>query len=233
MITREQLTGATHSHLESVVLNQKSHFIHPQVKDCLIGLIHAAHEAGFELEIASGFRDFQRQRAIWNAKFSGSAPILDHFAQPIDKHSLKDDEKMWAILRWSALPGASRHHWGCDFDLFALNLLPEATTLKLEPWEYLSGHQFPFYQWLREHLSEYGFFFPYDKDRGGVAAEPWHVSHISTADDFLQSLTTETLRQQLELHPIDGQAHVLANLDLIYNQFIANICSLESVCKSS
>lgn len=119
------------------------------------------------------------------------------------------------------------------FNLFALNLLPEATTLKLEPWEYLSGHQFPFYQWLREHLSEYGFFFPYDKDRGGVAAEPWHVSHISTADDFLQSLTTETLRQQLELHPIDGQAHVLANLDLIYNQFIANICSLESVCKSS
>ncbi|MCZ8486094.1 D-alanyl-D-alanine carboxypeptidase family protein [Vibrio lentus] len=30
-----------------------------------------------------------------------------------------EQQKLSAILRWSALPGASRHHWGCDFDVFA------------------------------------------------------------------------------------------------------------------
>ncbi|EKK9988020.1 M15 family metallopeptidase [Vibrio vulnificus] len=232
-MTLEQLTGNTHSHLDNVVVGEKSFLIHPRVKEDLQQLLCAAQAAGFKLEIASGFRDFQRQQTIWNAKFSGGAPILDHLSQPIDKKTLTDEEKMWAILRWSALPGASRHHWGCDFDVFARNLLPADQTLKLEPWEYLSGHQAPFYRWLQQHLSQFGFFFPYAKDLGGVASEPWHISHVAISQQCLTLLTPEKLRQQLELHPIDGQEQVLSNLTLIYNQFIANICTPEAVCKKS
>ena len=29
-----------------------------------------------------------------------------------------------AILLWSALPGASRHHWGTDFDVFDRAAVP-------------------------------------------------------------------------------------------------------------
>ncbi|EPX4144548.1 M15 family metallopeptidase [Vibrio vulnificus] len=229
MNTIEQLTGSETSHLEHVLVGEKWFWLHPEVKNDLFALLEAAQTAGFKMEIASGFRDFQRQRAIWNAKFSGTTAILDRNSQPIDKQSLTDEEKMWAILRWSALPGASRHHWGCDFDVFARNLLPENESLKLEPWEYHSGHQAPFYLWLQQHLSQFGFFFPYAEDLGGVAAEPWHISHVATSCDFLQALTLTQLRHQLEQHPIDGQKHVLANLSLIYNQFIANICPAEAV----
>ncbi len=62
-----------------------------------------------------------------------------------------------AILRWSALPGGSRHHWGCDFDVYARNLLPPGTQLQLEPWEYLEGHQLAFYQWVEANLDSFGF----------------------------------------------------------------------------
>ena len=43
------------------------------------------------------------------------------------------------ILRWSALPGGSRHHWGTEIDIFDPDLLPQGQSLQLEPWEYESG----------------------------------------------------------------------------------------------
>ena len=36
---------------------------------------------------------------------------------PIDGAALAPQERIEAILLWSALPGASRHHWGTDLDL--------------------------------------------------------------------------------------------------------------------
>ncbi|MCV5887699.1 M15 family metallopeptidase, partial [Escherichia coli] len=88
--------------------------LHPKVVNDLLKMINAATEAGFKMEIASGFRDFNRQKAIWNGKFSGELPILDINSRPLNKAELNDEEKLMAILRWSALPGGSRHHWGFD-----------------------------------------------------------------------------------------------------------------------
>ncbi len=47
--------------------------------------------------------------------------------------ALSDLEKCKAMLRWSAVPGASRHHWGTEIDIFDPDLLPENTPLLLEP----------------------------------------------------------------------------------------------------
>ncbi len=44
------------------------------------------------MEIASGFRDFSRQRAIWNGKYEGELPILDSNSQPLNKAALSDEE---------------------------------------------------------------------------------------------------------------------------------------------
>jgi len=222
-MTPEQLSGQTQSHLTNVMVGSKSFLVHPQVEQDLLGLVEAAQSAGFKLEIASGFRDFERQRLIWNNKFSGTTPILDSNSQPIEPDSLNDQEKLFSILRWSALPGASRHHWGCDFDVFARNLLPIDTQLKLEPWEYLQGHQQALYQWLCTNLEQHGFYFPYQKDLGGVAIEPWHISHRDTAALCLSSLSIEVLAKQLALKPVLGQDVVISNLENIYSRFVTNI----------
>ncbi|OUJ58170.1 hypothetical protein BTO03_18865, partial [Vibrio parahaemolyticus] len=42
---------------------------------------------------------------IWNGKFEGELPILDSNSLPLNKAALSDEEKLKAILRWSALPG--------------------------------------------------------------------------------------------------------------------------------
>ncbi|RJX67517.1 D-alanyl-D-alanine carboxypeptidase family protein [Vibrio sinensis] len=222
-MTSEQLTGQVTSHLVEALIGQKQFLVHQQVAQDLLALKHAADQAGFNLNIASGFRDFDRQLAIWNGKMSGERAILDRHCQPIDSETLSDADKAFAILRWSALPGASRHHWGTEFDVFDRNSLPLDTQLQLEPWEYLTGHQARFYQWLTAHLTQFGFFFPYAKDKGGVSPEPWHISHQKTAQGCMMQLSVSTLRQQLQAQPIIGKESVLDNLEQFYTQFITNI----------
>ncbi|SPY94009.1 D-alanyl-D-alanine carboxypeptidase [Proteus mirabilis] len=65
---------------------------------------------------ASFIRSFERQLAIWNGKFEGTRPVLDAESQPIDIQTLSEGQRCEAILKWSALPGASRHHWGTEID---------------------------------------------------------------------------------------------------------------------
>ncbi len=223
MMTPLELTGQTDSHLGSTLVGQKTFLVHPNVEHDLLALKQAADNAGFEFNIASGFRDYQRQCTIWNNKMSGQSVILDSNSQPLDSHGLSDGQKVQAILRWSALPGSSRHHWGSDFDVFDREALPDGETLKLEPWEYLDGHQSEFYQWLKTHLAEFGFFFPYRQDLGGVSPEPWHISHRATAQSCLAALTPKLLAEQISQTPFLGAEYVLEHLDSIYTGYIANI----------
>jgi LAS superfamily LD-carboxypeptidase LdcB len=222
-MTPEQLTGQSDSHLAPTLIGTKTFLVHSDVIDDLNSLIEAAQLAGFKMEIASGFRDYERQSLIWNRKFSGEAPILDSNSQPLDASTLTEHQKLSAILRWSALPGASRHHWGCDFDVFARNHLPEGAQLQLEPWEYLTGHQQAFYQWLSANAAQFGFFFPYSQDLGGVAIEPWHISHRNVSELCLSQLSPTLLGKQLKSKPVLGYEIIMEQLDDIYARFVANI----------
>lgn len=222
-MTPKELTGQVESHLAETLIGSKAFLVHHEVAQDLRRLVAAAEQAGYKMEIASGFRSYQRQSLIWNRKYAGETAILDSGSQPLDAAQLTDTEKLWAILRWSALPGASRHHWGTDFDVFARNYLPADTQLQLEPWEYFKGHQHSFYQWLEANADEFGFFFPYRKDLGGVAVEPWHISHKRTAQLCLSQLSYSLLGNQLQSEPILGYEIVMEHLDSIYDRFITNI----------
>ncbi|GMQ47373.1 M15 family metallopeptidase [Vibrio sp. 10N] len=218
-----QLVGQSDDALVDVTIGSKSFLVHPQVQADLLALVAAAKEAGFELYLASGYRSFERQLAIWNNKMSGHTPILDQNSHPIETKNMSDADKVQAILKWSALPGASRHHWGTDFDVYAGNLLPNNTRLQLEPWEYLEGHQREFFLWLSEQAPMHGFFFPYSKDLGGVAMEPWHISHHQTSSACLAQFCCQQWRQVLQQSDILGREAILSELDSIYNQYVTNI----------
>ncbi|CAM2771386.1 M15 family metallopeptidase [Vibrio rarus] len=224
--TQQQLTGLDDSHLTVIQLDKQAVRVQQQVQHDLSALVSHAKQDGFSVAVASGYRDFERQRLIWNNKYLGLRPLLDSQGQPLDANTLSPIQRIHAILRWSALPGASRHHWGSDFDLYAINLLPNNTQLQLEPWEYLSGHQSPFYEWLVTHGAQFGFFFPYAQDQGGVAVEPWHLSHKATATTALNTLTEQRLLDTLQQHPIEGCDEVFKHFNHIYTQYVTNISNL-------
>ncbi len=200
--------------------------VHRDVVGPFRALREEARRAGFDLAIDSGFRSFERQLSIWNRKVGGELPVLDGNALPLDIRRLSERELVFAILRWSALPGASRHHWGTELDVFDAAAKPEGYEVQLIPEEVDSGGMFgPLHEWLDSRMAaraSFGFFRPYDRDRGGVAPERWHLSCAPVASVFEAGLTIDVLRQTLHAVDLRLKGVVLAHLDEIFQRFVLN-----------
>lgn len=197
--------------------------IHPQMQGALQNLSAKAAAAGFDLRIASGFRSFARQLLIWNNKATGLRPVLDAAGQSIDLSQLSDDEKVFAILRWSALPGASRHHWGTDIDVYDAARMPADYQLQLTLEETQGDGPFAeFHHWLSQELHEHphDFFRPYVAGVGSISPEPWHLSYAPLARIFATQLTEDILRAKLQTTDIALKDSVLKNLGDIYQNYI-------------
>lgn len=225
--TSAQLTGQDGSVLAPINNQPNAPCLHQAVLADFAALQQAASQAGFTLMVASGYRSFARQLAIWNGKFNGEKPVLDADSQPLDITQLSDDARVKAILRWSALPGASRHHWGTDLDVYDKRALAPHQRLALTPPEYDDGPQAAFSQWLKTHAPQWGFFLPYAEGKGGVAREPWHISHIATSATLLSAFSQDMLANAIGNAPICGKRTILDQLDWIYSTYVTNLCEVE------
>jgi LAS superfamily LD-carboxypeptidase LdcB len=218
------VTGSVDTHL--VALDQGGtvkHAIHKQVLKPFLDLQNAAQKAGFDLKICSAFRSFDRQMLIWNGKASGMRPVMDPFGHPVNIQDLGPWQKIQAILRWSALPGASRHHWGTDFDIYDASAMPKGYQIQLTPSEVQGNGLFaPMHNWLDEYLDskESGFYRPYALDHGGIAPERWHLSYRPIADQYAQMLSHELLAAKLKNSNLVLLDTVLEYLDDILQRYI-------------
>jgi LAS superfamily LD-carboxypeptidase LdcB len=206
--------------------------IHVAAVAPLLALRSDAATAGFDLAVLSGFRSFERQLSIWNRKAVGLLPVLDSAARPLDVNAMTGAEIVFAILRWSALPGASRHHWGSDMDVYDRGATPDGYEVELVPAEVDAGGMFaPFHEWLDARITAgaaHRFFRPYDRDRGGIAPERWHLSYSPVATECAGLLTRDLLRTTIErIERADMQLKdpVLAHLDEIFDRFVINVKS--------
>ena len=226
-VDTKALLGLSTEHLIELSSGQQ---INKTVQAPFANLQQAAKDAGFDLQIASCYRNFDRQKAIWNAKFCGIRPIFDHDGNQVDIDTLSQWQTCQAILLYSALPGSSRHHWGTDIDFYDAKALPKDYQLQLIASEYdHHGPCAPLTQWLRLNAQQYGFYFPYRHYLGGIACEPWHISHHQSAHQFQDELTTDKLRTILETSDIEGKGAILINLEEIYNRYIINISDINTL----
>lgn len=215
--------GLDESALQSVVDNI---YLHHAAIEPYQALAQAARLQGFELAIASGYRSFARQLAIFNAKAIGQRPVLDDMGNTVAMHTLSDTDKLWAILRFSALPGASRHHWGTDMDVFDRAAVTLDYQLQLTPDECCNGGVFAdLHNWLDTYLPTCDFFRPYgvkpnNAESHGVAPEPWHLSYAPAAEAFAQALTPTALAKILDTTDIALKAAVLDNITTIYERYV-------------
>ena len=220
--TLEQLTGRTRDHLSTQ--GDPAVSLHKRVLSPFLTLRAAAAADGIDLVAFSAFRDFDRQLAIWNGKFRGERPMQDRDGRPLEVTRLSPAERVEAILWWSALPGASRHHWGTDFDVVDAAAMPAGYRLQVVPAEYQQAG--PFHRlttWLDRHMHEFGFFRPFATDRGGVSPEPWHLSYAPVAAQAAAQFRLEGLREVLEQAHIEGKADVLAALARNFSNYVVNV----------
>lgn len=222
MITTEHILGQD----ETLLVDCQQGFqLLPEVCAAFKRMQQAAHKDGIDLQIVSSYRGFERQLLIWKNKWSGIKPILDIQEQAVDISNLSATDKMFAILTWSALPGASRHHWGTDLDVYdkqAVECHPNDFQLTCSEYEDETGPCRQLNKWLKKHAADYGFTRPYFQYTGGVAAEPWHLSYQPIAEKIEMGLDQEALARALKSSTIDDIGCIIDNLDVIFKQYVLN-----------
>ena len=176
---------------------------------------------GFKLRLESAFRPFERQLSIWNRKARGELPLLDATGVPMELP--RDEERlMYAILTWSALPGASRHHLGTDLDVVDGNACPDGYEVQLTPAE-CDGMFAPFHKLLTELMAagkSFGFERVFVPGRGKIQPEKWHIAHLPTSRKYLEGFSLDALRTLYENTDIACKSALLDNLDKLARDYI-------------
>lgn len=155
----------------------KTIFLNKEVYDAFLKMYEKASRDGIELQIISGARNFEHQKAIWERKWK-------HLA---DLHPHRRPQK---ILEFSSMPSTSRHHWGTDIDLN-----------NLENSYFESGQGKREYDWLVKNASEFGFYQVYtskNSGRKGYAEEKWHWSYLPLANLYLQAYNSMVSYEDIE-----------------------------------
>ena len=171
-LTLEQLTG--HQELE----------LHPEVRllpeaaEAFIKMQNDAYKDSLRIVIVSGYRSYEQQKAIWNRKVT---KLKETLAQP--------EARIAQILKFSAIPGTSRHHFGTDLDVVTEGTEKEEDPLIPEYFTQPHHKNFQLFIWLLKYGARYGFYhaYPLDPSRSGFMHEPWHLSFAGLSKHFLKS----------------------------------------------
>ncbi len=222
MLNELELTGRANTHV--VLRRDLAAALHRDAVSPFLAMKSHAMLDGIYIEIVSAFRDLESQQKIWDRKFRGEYPLYDAHGNVRDHASLTEDELVDAIISWSAVPGASRHHWGSEIDVIDLAALPEGYRVRLVPEEVQEGGVFyALHQWLDANMARFGFFRPYHTDRGGVYPEPWHLSYAPVSTLALDLLTPEVVADAVRASGMLGKAAVLERLGDIHRRYVANV----------
>ncbi|MDP4709622.1 MAG: M15 family metallopeptidase [Saprospiraceae bacterium] len=140
---------------------------------------------GIVLTIVSATRNFEAQKRIWEDKWTGKRQVDGEY---LSAEVADAEARARKILRYSSMPGSSRHHWGTDIDLNALTNS-----------FFAAGEGLTIYNWLINNAYKYGFCQPYTakgSDRpNGYEEEKWHWSFLPIAKP-LTDLARDSMRNE-------------------------------------
>jgi LAS superfamily LD-carboxypeptidase LdcB len=224
-----ELTGRARTHV--VDLADPVCVLHRAAVGPFLAMRAQAALAGHDLVPVSSFRDFAHQARIWNEKFRGERPMFDREHKALDAGAMTDAQRVTSILWWSALPGASRHHWGTEIDVIDRAALPVGYRPQLMPAEYQPGGVFAaLSDWLEAHMHGFGFYRPYRSDRGGVQPEPWHLSYAPVSVRATLAVTADVLGAALEAESVLGSDVARARIEEIHSRYVRNVDEPPSAC---
>lgn len=155
----------------------------------------AALPEGINIQVVSGYRSYERQKTIYEAKY-----------RRFTTKGMTPEEAITEILKYSTLPGTSRHHWGTEMDIIDANQ-PQPTSVLEEEHYHKNGIYSNLKAWLNQYATSFGFYEVYTDhpNRKGFQYEPWHFSYKSISVPMLSEFMS------LDLHAILEEDKLLGN----------------------
>ncbi len=184
-----KFTPSTHKDFIKVAKkhSDKSMYLRKATYEAFIRLHDAAKKDGISFIIRSATRNFNRQKQIWEAKWSGARSVG---GKNIAKSISDPVERALKILEYSSMPGTSRHHWGTDIDLNAF-----------ENSYFEKGKGKKEYDWLLKHAANFGFCQPYTKKDNarpnGYQEEKWHWTYMPLSEIFTKQAKLELTNDKI------------------------------------
>ncbi len=156
--------------------NRTGIFIQEETYKAFIKMFYAAKNDGVQLKIISGVRNFRYQKSIWEQKWNGGRLVEGKNLATVVKDPV---ERARIILKYSSMPGTSRHHWGTDVDI---------NSVENRYFETAAGKKT--YEWLCQNAYKFGFCQPFialgEKRKNGYQEEKWHWSYMPLAKIYLK-----------------------------------------------
>ncbi|MFO0360176.1 MAG: M15 family metallopeptidase [Flavobacteriales bacterium] len=171
--TNFTLIAAKHTDKKNIYLNKKAYKAFEEMSA-------AAAKEGIQIKIISATRTFEAQKAIWEKKWVRS-----------DYVKFPEQQRVKEIMKYSSMPGTSRHHWGTDIDI---------NSLENSYFEKTEGKKL--YQWMLANAASFGFYQTYTSKSGGRTGyeeEKWHWSYLPIAEPMLTEY-----QKTIEYNDING-----------------------------
>lgn len=174
----------------------------------------AAKLEGINIQVVSGYRSYDRQKTIYNAKY-----------HRFTNQGMTPADAIAEILKYSTLPGTSRHHWGTDMDIIDSNQPQPASVLEEEHY-HGDGVYSKMKKWLDEHSESFGFYEVYSNKEGrkGFQYEPWHFSYQPISVPMMEAFMCLDSEVILGDETLSGKKH-LSN-EFINNYYKENILDI-------
>jgi LAS superfamily LD-carboxypeptidase LdcB len=192
--TREQLIGKNNPDIIGQSYTSK---MHKDAKAAFEKMKAAAAKENIKIEVVSAYRDFERQKEIFEGKY-------DQFIRT----GLSPIDAIEKIIEYSTIPGTSRHHWGTDLDLIDGNTARPKNVLQPEHF-HGKGPFCKLKEWMDLHSESFGFFEVYTDNplRKGFKYEPWHFSYAPVSKPMLSAYRQLDIKAILLEEKIKGAAY--------------------------
>ena len=194
------------------------HKLQKEVYTAFESMRKAALKDGIRITIVSAYRSFDRQKSIWNRKYSRYI-----------KQGLSPEKAIEKIIEYSTIPGTSRHHWGTDIDIIEGGKKHPENVLIQNNFN-SKGVYAGLKKWMDNNANNYGFYLVYsqEENRKGFKYEPWHYTYKPVSKPMLTQFLALDLIQILSENEIEGLNYINS---LFLNRYIEeNILDINPNC---
>lgn len=173
---------------ERPVLKGQDFSLRPEAARAFLEMKNAAAKEGINIYSVSSYRDFKRQKGIWERKWSRYAT-----------KGLRGVAIATEIIKYSTIPGTSRHHWGTDLDVIDANMVVPGDKLLAQHFS-TQGAYSKLHKWMTNNANSYGFYLVYTNEpsRKGFQYEPWHFSYKPLAKKMYAAYLEVAWKQEIK-----------------------------------
>src|SRR5690606_11516948 len=169
--TKEELIGK-----DNPKLFERNLYLQENAYNSFLKMQEDALKEGIAIKIVSGYRNFDKQKSIWERKY-----------KLFTSQGLSPEKAISKIIEYSTIPGTSRHHWGTDIDIIDSGKKYNGDALVPDKF-HGNGPFCKLKEWLDENANKYGFYLVYtdNANRKGFKYEPWHYSYAPISKQMLK-----------------------------------------------